>query len=138
MKTDNQYKPMLADFDYIEDLHNPDIIQSIWEKGIVVDGYNENLYRQDAGGAWISREAYNAVDRDMGWEIDHIYPVCKGGQNHFVNLRPMNCKNNRSKSDHYPKYTAAVTSKENRNILQDTVCEVAPILQEKLKKLYNL
>ena len=86
LKTDNQYKPMLADFDYIEDLHNPDIIQSIWEKGIVVDGYNENLYRQDAGGAWISREAYNAVDRDMGWEIDHIYPVCKGGQNHFVNL----------------------------------------------------
>lgn len=32
---------------YISDLTTPEAIQRIWEKGIIVDGYNASLYRQD-------------------------------------------------------------------------------------------
>jgi len=30
---------------YISDLTTPEAIQRIWEKGIIVDGYNASLYR---------------------------------------------------------------------------------------------
>ena len=96
---------------YISDLTTPEAIQRIWEKGIIVDGYNASLYRQDFAGAWISREAYGDTDNILGWEIDHVYPDELGGGNHIENLRPMNWRNNRSKGTDYPHYTAVVTSK---------------------------
>ena len=42
---------------YISDLTTPEAIQRICEKGMIVDGYNASLYRQDFAGACISREA---------------------------------------------------------------------------------
>ncbi len=122
---------------YIVDLDDPQVIQAIWEKGIEVKGYDKDLYRQDAGGAWMARDAYGDTSRNFGWQIDHIYPKQRGGDNHFINLRPMNWQNNISKGDAYPEYTAAVTSKENKNIIQDTRCKVNVALQEKLKQLYD-
>ena len=88
---------------YISDLTTPEAIQRIWEKGIIVDGYNASLYRQDFAGAWISREAYGDTDNILGWEIDHVYPEELGGGNHIENLRPMNWRNNRSKGTDYPQ-----------------------------------
>ena len=70
---------------YISDLTTPEAIQRIWEKGIIVDGYNASLYRQDFAGAWISREAYGDTDNILGWEIDHVYPEELGGGNHIEN-----------------------------------------------------
>lgn len=123
---------------YISDLTTPEAIQKIWEKGIVVDGYNKNLYRQDSAGAWISREAYGDTDSLLGWEIDHVYPQELGGDNHLDNLRPMNWRNNRSKGEDYPDYTAAVTSQDNKNIYKDTACTVNESLQATLRQIYNL
>ena len=52
---------------YISDLTTPEAIQRIWEKGIIVDGYNASLYRfEDFAGAWISREAYGDTDNILG------------------------------------------------------------------------
>lgn len=129
---------MYNDFDYIKNLDDPNIIQAIWEKGLIVQGYNESLYRKDAGGAWIARDAYGDISRELGWEIDHIYPTDKGGDNHFINLRPMNWRNNRSKNNDYPQYIAAVTSKDNKNILENTSCKVNKDLQKRLQELYDI
>lgn len=127
---------MYDDYEYIKSLQDPNVIQAIWEKGIIVEGYNSSLYRKDAAGAWIARDAFGDTSRDLGWEIDHVYPESLGGDNHFVNLRPMNWKNNRSKSDQYPQYIAAVISKDNKNIVKETSCKVSDNLQSKLKKIY--
>lgn len=96
------------------------------------------MYRKDAGGAWIARDAYGDISRELGWEIDHIYPTDKGGDNHFINLRPMNWRNNRSKNNDYPQYIAAVTSKDNKNILENTSCKVNKDLQKRLQELYDI
>lgn len=113
-------------------------IDIIWQKGLVVDGYNPNLYRQDYSGAWISREAYGDRESILGWEIDHVYPVAKGGTNEDVNLRPINWKNNLSKGDDYPEYLADVTSEDNKIVFKKTHCTVGKALQDKLKEIYNL
>lgn len=129
---------MYTDYEIIKDLNDPDVVQAVWEKGIIVDGYNSSLYRQDFGGAWIARDAYGDKNRELGWEIDHVYPISKGGKNHFINLRPMNWRNNLSKSDSYPHYIAAVTAKENKNIVENTPCKVSDDLQMKIRKLYDI
>lgn len=113
-------------------------IDYIWEKGLKVEGYNPDLYRQDYSGAWISRKAYGDRESILGWEIDHVYPASKGGTNEEVNLRPINWHNNLSKGDSYPEYLAAVTSEDNKNVMRETHCTVGKALQEKLKMLYNL
>ena len=123
---------------YITDLTTPEAINMIWEKAIIVDGYNKELYRQDFAGAWISKEAYGDTDSILGWEIDHVYPKELGGDNHLDNLRPINWNNNRSKGTDYPRYNAAVTSEENKNVYRDTACTVNKTLQTVLQKLYNL
>lgn len=113
-------------------------INTIWEKGIIVQGYDKNLYRKDFSGAWISRNAYGDRDSILGWEIDHVYPVSLGGNDEEVNLRPINWHNNVSKGDNYPEYVAAVVSDDNKNIFKDTRCIVGQELQNKLSTLYKL
>lgn len=130
-------RKIYSDNDIINNMNDPDLIQGVWEKGIVVEGYNPSLFRQDAAGAWMARDAYADKNRDLGWEIDHVYPKSKGGGNQFVNLRPMNWKNNLSKSDNFPDYTAAVTAKDNKNVDKYTSCKVNEDLQLKLKKIYD-
>ena len=55
----------MNEFAYIQDLNTPESIQAVWEKGIVVEGYNKDLYRQDFGGAWIARDAYGDREREF-------------------------------------------------------------------------
>ncbi len=98
-------------------------IQAIWDKAIIqetiiVEGQTKNVdtnhYRQDACNAWIDKTQYGK-ENDLGWEIDHILPVAKDGTDNTINLRPMHWKNNRSKGDDFPDYTAVLTSDNNRN-----------------------
>lgn len=127
----------IAMSEYIQDLNDRQTIQRIWEKAIIVEGYNKDMYRQDFAGAWISREAHDDTDNLMGWEIDHIFPIAKGGDNHIDNLRPMNWRNNRSKGDDYPRYTADITSDDNKNIEKQSICTVSTKLQNVLTNLYS-
>lgn len=112
-------------------------INQVWAKGFVVEGYDPRLYRRDAASAWMYRKAYGDRESGLGWEIDHIYPKSKGGDETLINLRPMNWHNNVSKGDDFPVYTADVISEKSSNIYKPTTCLVAQSIQNELKKLYS-
>lgn len=90
------------------------IINDVWNKGLVDDRYNPELVRKDACGAWIIRDKYNDRENPYGWVIDHIYPKSKLEKSgvplelidNIVNLRPLNWKNNDSKGADFPHYQA--------------------------------
>ncbi|MCR4799205.1 MAG: HNH endonuclease [Bacteroidales bacterium] len=113
-------------------------IKRIWdEKGIVVDGYDKNLYRKDAAGAWIAFSMYGNRDSVLGWEVDHIFPKAKGGDDQIENLRPLNWRNNESKGDDYPMYKTAVVAENDKNIFREEERIVNEITQKKLQELYG-
>ena len=119
---------------------------SVWEKGIIVDGYDPNIVRKDACGAWILKSKYDVHDSPFGWQIDHIYPASKlfsmGMSQELIddlqNLRPLNIRNYISKKDDYPIYKAVMTSKDNENIDCNDIKQVNLKLQAILKQLYKL
>lgn len=94
--------------------------RAVWEKGIIVPGYEDvaDMYRQDVAGAWISYPQYGATndETNFGWEIDHIFPEALGGNDSLANLRPLQWRNNRSKSDNYPRWSSEATSNGTANI----------------------
>lgn len=96
-------------------MFNEQIIQQVWEKAKVVDGYNSNLWRQDFANAWICRDAYGTT-RNFGWEIDHLRPISNGGSDDIANLNTLHWRNNRKKGDDYPDFYTEITSNENRNV----------------------
>lgn len=103
---------------------NDQLLSQIWDRAQRVDGYDESKFRKDACGAWIIRDQYGNPDSPFGWEVDHIYPESKLRDKNVpedlidnpLNLRPLNCKNNLSKSADYPTYQAKITSKDNTNV----------------------
>lgn len=114
-----------------------DIINKVWGKAFTVDGYDNSLFRQDTCGAWIKKDKYGSEDY-LGWEIDHVYPLSKGGNNDIENLRAMNWQNNRSKADNYPSYQCAIKSNNNKNIRSDEIRTVSEYLQQTLNSKYKL
>lgn len=118
-------------------LQSPETIQRVWEKGTAVEGYNKDLYRKDAVGAWICRDDYGNRAKDLGWEMDHVYPKDKGGDDYIENLRPMNWRNNDSKGNDYPRYRTAVRAEGYRNVEDERLFVVSEKLQKTLKELYD-
>lgn len=86
----------------------------VWEKGRTVPGYNPALYRKDACGAWMQKSDYG-MQVTYGWTVDHIIPESKGGTDNIQNLRPLQWKNNISKSD--DELVCVITSRGDVNIL---------------------
>ena len=113
-------------------------IEKVWKKGIIVEGFNSSEVRKDYAGAFILKSHYNNRYSDYGWEIDHVFPISKGGDDNILNLRPMQWENNLKKSDNYPVYEAVVVAQGNGNIRKESVFTVNEELQEILRRLYNI
>jgi len=112
-------------------------IQEVWEKATVVENYDSSKFRKDLAGAWIVKNDYGK-ETQFGWQVDHVYPSSKGGDENPINLRPMQWENNQSKGDDYPSYKTVKTSKEDKNIDQANSFTVNDQLQTELKKLYKI
>ena len=117
---------------------NDELIQRIWEKGIVKEGFDPNVARQDACGAWILRNQFANTDSLYGWEIDHVYPLALGGGDEEDNLRPMQWKNNRSKGSDYPSYSSSIKGFGNENKEAEGHYTVNEGLRRKLSQLYHI
>lgn len=119
-------------------------IDAVWNKGLVVEEYDPNEYRQDACNAWIARREYGKQS-NLGWEIDHVFPESRAREfgypqmqiDDIKNLRPMHWENNRSKNDNYPSYVSVVTSRENKNIVEQTERTVNGRLIAQIKNLFS-
>lgn len=84
------------------------IIDSVWDKGFIVERYDPHQLRQDACGSWMKKLDYGNVGSQWGWEVDHIYPASLGGSDSLDNLQPLQWENNRSKGDNFPNWQCAV------------------------------
>lgn len=87
-----------------------DEIAAVWNKGQIIPGYSANVWRKDTCGALIQFDKYGDTNSDFGWEIDHKFPVAKGGTDILSNLQPLQWQNNRHKSDD-TNWSCAVTYK---------------------------
>lgn len=116
-----------------------ELLLQVWKKAKVEPGFDENMFRKDACGAWIVWDKYGVQDNMYGWEIDHIWPEAllklKGVSQDMIddlaNLRPLQHQNNAAKGDDYPSYTAVVTAEGNKNILK----EQSLVVNEKVRTL---
>ena len=65
----------------IKENWSDDQIKAVWNKGIIVPGYDSTKYRKDIAGAWMAYTQYGNINSELGWEIDHIRPQ-------YVPMRP--------------------------------------------------
>jgi len=112
-----------------------DKIKTVWQNAKTVDNFDPNKFRQDVCGAWMAWDNY-AKETAIGWEVDHVLPVSKGGTDHTDNLRAMHWQNNRSKADDFPTYKSAVTAKEKENIASVNELTINSPTLKQLKQLY--
>ena len=101
-----------------------EIIEFVWNKARKVEGFDPALIRKDSCGAWILRSEYGNTESIYGWEIDHIYPLSRGGDDNPQNLRALQWSNNRSKGDDYPAYNSAFQAEGTLNIPSEVLYTV--------------
>lgn len=70
-----------------------EIIQRVWEKGIVVKGYNPDVLRKDEMGAWIIRDHFGTQNSEYSWEIDILSFSSTPSLKEIENLRPLQWEN---------------------------------------------
>lgn len=119
-------------------MFSSEIIELVWNKAQKIEGYDSALIRKDSCGAWILRHEYGNTESNYGWEIDHTYPLSKGGDNNALNLRALQWANNRSKGDDYPVYSSAVQAEGTLNIASEVQYSINKELQERLRQLYQI
>lgn len=118
----------------------------IFRKGRKIEGLDADEWRMDACDAIICRSSYGRDDEFFGWEVDHIVPkslleeskVPQELIDDFRNLRPFNWRNNLSKGNDYPKYTAAIKSENEGefNVISSSKRTVNKAKQKELRDLY--
>lgn len=96
-------------------MSNDEIKDMVWNKAKFISDANERLgFRKDQCDAWIKYSEYGNRQSDYGWEIDHITPVSKGGDDSLANLRPLHWNNNASRQD--GRLFCVVKSKGDKNV----------------------
>lgn len=113
------------------------LINQIWEKAKTVESFDASMIRKDCCGAWILKSEFGNRNSKFGWEIDHVYPVSKGGDDTVMNLRPMQWENNNSKGEDFPVYNVVVRANGNDNVRNSTQFKVNENLIAKLHTIYN-
>ena len=76
-------------------------IDAVWNKAQTIKDKNPAIYRTDILGNMLYHGSFGK-QTIMGWEIDHIKPVSKGGTDDIGNLRVLNSGANVKKGDTYP------------------------------------
>lgn len=86
--------------------------KKIWDKGEIIPSLDKNVWRKDQCGAIIKWDMYgDRSDKcNYGWEIDHIKPDSKDGEDIVSNARPLQWYNNVERSNGY--LTCPVTAKK--------------------------
>jgi hypothetical protein len=70
-------------------------IQAVWNKGIIIPGYDAAVWRWDAQGNVMYRADHGDRSSPHGWEIDHFpVPASFGGSDDLSNLRPLHWRAN--------------------------------------------
>lgn len=80
--------------------YSQDIIDKVWNKGIIVPSKDPRFYRKDKNGNLLYYQSYGLYT-EMGWNIDHIVPVNLGGSDDLSNLQPLKSVDNSSKGDRH-------------------------------------
>ena len=75
-----------------------DLVHLVWARGKDVEGRDRRVWRYDDCYALICFNDYGKQS-EYGWEIDHIIPRAKGGNDDISNLQPLQWENNRAKND---------------------------------------
>lgn len=118
----------------------------IFRKARKIEGLDADEWRMDACDAIIHRSSYGRDDECFGWEVDHIVPKSLLEDNDvpqeliddFRNLRPLNWRNNLSKGNDYPEYTADIKSDDGgeSNVFRSSKRTVNKGRQKELRELY--
>lgn len=112
-------------------------IAAAWEKARVVEGFDADIIRKDACGAWIQKDMYSQPGSMYGWGVDLILPRALGGDPARENLRALNCRNLVSKGNDYPSYKAVYTAEGLENKETELYLTVNKKVRTNLKKLYE-
>lgn len=113
-----------------------DIIEIAWNKARKIDGFDSNLFRQDACGAWIRKDLYGDINNMYGWGVDYIFPKILGGTMVPDNIRALNYHNIISKGRDYPSYKAVFTSEGTQNVETELYLTVNDKVRTRLKTIY--
>ena len=114
-----------------------DTIAAAWEKARVVEGFDADIIRKDACGAWIQKDMYSQPGSMYGWGVDLILPRTRGGDSAKENIRALNCRNLASKGNDYPSYKAVYTAEGLENKETELYLTVNKKVRTNLKKLYE-
>lgn len=108
-----------------------------WRKARVIEGYDPDIFRKDACGAWIRKDMFRQPNNMYGWDVDLIFPKVLGGSTAECNLRALNCKNLESKGNDYPSYNAVLTADGNKNVSADIYVTVNKKIRQILKTIFK-